>query len=117
MNVFKSIFATFALLIMLCTAGYAQFSPAQKEEKTSITRTEYQPETIQKAQQALKEKGFYKGEVSGKMDTNTRDAIKAFQAQQGIRETGRLNKETRQRLGIEATTAGAVKKPEKRAVK
>ncbi len=106
----KSIFATFALLLMLCTAGYAQSVSAQKQEKATVSRTEYQPETIQKAQQALKEKGFYKGEVSGKMDGVTRDAIKAFQAQQGIRETGRLNKETRQRLGIEAVTAKTVKK-------
>lgn len=106
----KSIFATFALLLTLCTAGYAQSVSAQKEEKATISRTEYQPQTIQKAQQALKERGFYKGELSGRMDAATRDAVKAFQAQQGIRETGRLNKETRQRLGIEAATAETVKR-------
>lgn len=110
MNIFKSISATLALLVMLCSVGYAQLTPVYKEEKTRISRTEYQPETIQKAQQALKERGFYKGELNGKMDSVTKNAVRAFQAQQGIRETGRLNKETRQRLGIEVATDETVKK-------
>ncbi len=38
-----------------------------------------QAEKISKAQEGLKTLGYYKGEVTGKMDKDTRDAIKEFQ--------------------------------------
>jgi hypothetical protein len=38
-----------------------------------------QAEKISKAQEGLKTLGYFKGEVTGKMDKDTRDAIKEFQ--------------------------------------
>jgi N-acetyl-anhydromuramyl-L-alanine amidase AmpD len=38
-----------------------------------------QAEKISKAQEGLKTLGYYKGEVTGKMDKDTRDAVKEFQ--------------------------------------
>jgi hypothetical protein len=38
-----------------------------------------QAEKISKAQEGLKTLGYYKGDVTGKMDKDTRDAIKEFQ--------------------------------------
>jgi N-acetyl-anhydromuramyl-L-alanine amidase AmpD len=38
-----------------------------------------QAEKISKAQEGLKTLGYYKGEVTGKMDKDTREAIKEFQ--------------------------------------
>jgi peptidoglycan hydrolase-like protein with peptidoglycan-binding domain len=72
---------------------------------TKRVRAEYLPSVIMQAQTALKTKGFYKGEANGKMDGSTKDAVKAFQEKQGIMATGRLNKDTRQLLGIEPDTS------------
>jgi peptidoglycan hydrolase-like protein with peptidoglycan-binding domain len=72
---------------------------------TKRVRAEYLPSVIMQAQTALKTKGFYKGEANGKMDGGTKDAVKAFQEKQGIMATGRLNKDTRQLLGIEPDTS------------
>ncbi|MEW6734598.1 MAG: peptidoglycan-binding domain-containing protein [Acidobacteriota bacterium] len=110
---FVSMFAIFAIL---CGGVFAQDnnqekkSPIANEKQLTKVRTEYQPATIEKAQQVLKGKGLYKGEVTGKMDADTRDAVKAFQQQQGLNPTGRLNKDTREKLGIEQVADGGDKK-------
>ncbi|MCS6884523.1 MAG: peptidoglycan-binding domain-containing protein [Acidobacteriota bacterium] len=112
-QILKSILATVAILISLCSVGQTMTFAQSTEEKTRAVRVEYQPETIQKAQQALKDKGFYKGQVTGKMDAATREAIKSFQQQQGLKPTGRLNKDTRQALGIELVATQPAKKTSK----
>jgi hypothetical protein len=71
------------------------------KSETKRVRAEYLPSVIMQAQTALKTKGFYKGDANGKMDSDTKEAVKAFQEKQGITATGRLNKDTRQLLGIE----------------
>jgi len=49
---------------------------------------------ITKAQEALKALGTYQGEVTGTMDEATTTAVKAFQKEKGLKETGKLNKKT-----------------------
>jgi His-Xaa-Ser repeat protein HxsA len=56
--------------------------------------------TIQSAQQALQQNGFYKGTVDGKMGPHTRQAIKSFQQSKGLHATGHLNQKTLTALGV-----------------
>ncbi len=112
----KSIISTIAILIALCTGVFAQdkTSTAANDEKTtttetSKTRAEYLPANVEKAQQALKAKGLYKGNITGKVDTDTKAAIKTFQEQNDLNPTGHLNKDTRKKLGIEEV--GSTEKP------
>ena len=118
MNRLKNIFALFAILFVLTTGAFAQDkgtagNASSNGDKMTRVRVEYMPATIEKAQQALKAKGFYKGDITGKMDPTTRDAVKAFQKQEGISPTGRLNKDTRVKLNIE--DASATKSPSKKS--
>ena len=123
----KSFLAIFAIVGLLCTGVFAQDKngPISGEKQITRVRVEHQPATIEKAQQALKNRGLYRGEATGKMDSATKDAVKSFQQQEGLNSTGHLNKETREKLGIEPTdpTAGAVKSsaksssPSKRSAK
>jgi peptidoglycan hydrolase-like protein with peptidoglycan-binding domain len=120
MNRLKNIFALIAILFVLSTAAIAQDKGAtgnasSNGDKITRVRVEYMPATIEKAQQALKAKGFYKGEITGKMDPATRDSVKAFQKQEGISPTGRLNKDTRVKLNIE--DASATKSPSRKQSK
>lgn len=105
---FKSFLATLAMLVVLSTGVFAQEMHPTKSNSTthkiSQVRVEYQASMIEKAQQALKTKGLYKGDVTGKIDSATKDAIKSFQEQQGLKATGHLNKDTRQKLGVELTS-------------
>ena len=52
------------------------------------------------AQQALKDQGFYYGEVTGTKDADTTAAIRRYQIRNGLQITGDLNAETRKSLGI-----------------
>jgi peptidoglycan hydrolase-like protein with peptidoglycan-binding domain len=58
---------------------------------------------IKEVQEKLKARGLYTGEATGKYNDETRDAIKAVQKQEGIRETGTLNRITLERFGVALT--------------
>jgi murein L,D-transpeptidase YcbB/YkuD len=58
---------------------------------------------IMQAQKMLKEKGMYAGEESGKLDDATREGLKKYQAANGVKATGTLNKETLEKMGIALT--------------
>ena len=55
------------------------------------------------AQTMLKTKGLYSGESTGKLDPATRDSIKSYQKDNGLRATGTLNRATLEKMGIELT--------------
>jgi peptidoglycan hydrolase-like protein with peptidoglycan-binding domain len=55
---------------------------------------------IENVQQALKNEGFYYGEVSGEMNANLTAAIRRYQIRNGLQVTGDLNEQTLQSLGI-----------------
>lgn len=103
----KSILSTFVILIALCTSSFAQDKVSQvnssqtTQTQTTKVRAEYLPANIEKAQEILKAKGLYKGSITGTIDSTTKAAIKAYQQEVGLNPTGHLNKDTRQKLGIE----------------
>lgn len=49
---------------------------------------------VQQAQTALKEQGFYYGQITGQKDADTVAAIRRFQIRSGLQVTGELNDET-----------------------
>lgn len=66
---------------------------------------------IKKAQEALKNKGHDPGSMDGVMGQQTRQAIRAFQKANGLKESGVLDAETAEKLGVEkATASGASSK-------
>jgi peptidoglycan hydrolase-like protein with peptidoglycan-binding domain len=59
-------------------------------------------DTVRKAQQALKDKGFDPGPVDGIMGPQTREAVKKFQDKQAnMKGSGQLNQQTLSALGVE----------------
>ena len=58
---------------------------------------------IIKAQVLLKEMSLYEGEANGKYSKETREAIKSFQADHGLKPTGRLNRATVETMKIPLT--------------
>jgi peptidoglycan hydrolase-like protein with peptidoglycan-binding domain len=59
-------------------------------------------EQVKAVQQALKDKGHDPGAVDGKMGPKTQAALREFQKQEGLSETGGLDAQTREKLGIQA---------------
>ena len=58
---------------------------------------------IKSAQKMLKEKTFYVGDESGKLNDDTRAALKKYQDENGIKVTGTLNSITLEKMGIPLT--------------
>ena len=55
---------------------------------------------VVRTQAALMRKGYYEGDIDGVLGDETRAALKAFQKDEKIKETGRMDIETLTRLGI-----------------
>src|SRR5262249_401427 len=58
---------------------------------------------VESVQQALKDEGFYYGEVSGDMNANLAAAIRRYQIRNGLQVSGELNDETLRSLGIKSS--------------
>ena len=77
---------------------------------------------VESVQQALKDEGFYYGEVNGDMNANLTAAIRRYQIRNGLQVSGELNDETLRSLGIKSsglsrgTTTATSPTPAARAV-
>lgn len=60
-------------------------------------------EQITQAQALLKQAGHFAGETTGKLDPETRGALKKYQVASGLKETGTLNRITLEKMGIALT--------------
>ena len=60
---------------------------------------------VERAQQALKDQGFYYGEVTGEMNANVTAAIRRYQIRNGLQVSGQLNAETLQSLRIDSSAS------------
>jgi peptidoglycan hydrolase-like protein with peptidoglycan-binding domain len=57
-------------------------------------------QSVISAQQALKDKGHDPGMIDGKIGPRTRAAVTDYQKAEGLKQTGRLDDETRAKLGL-----------------
>ncbi|MDT5268105.1 MAG: putative peptidoglycan binding domain [Acidobacteriota bacterium] len=60
-------------------------------------------EQIKQAQGILKQRTFYSGELTGKLDTPTRDGLKKYQEAEGLKVTGTLNAATLRKMSVTLT--------------
>ena len=60
---------------------------------------------MESVQQALKDQGFYYGEVTGETNANLTAAIRRYQIRNGLQVTGGLNNETLRSLGLDSSAS------------
>lgn len=103
-----------SLLLLLSVAGFAQNSNtssnanknANKPKNTNANRAPIFRATkdqIMQAQAILKQRNFYSGEQTGKLDDPTRAGLKEYQKAESLKVTGTLNKVTLEKMGITLT--------------
>ena len=107
----KKILATVLSLLFVFSAAMAQ-NPNSSTTTTSGTSKPKAPrkpifrankDQIKQAQKILKERGFYSGEETGKLDPETREGLKKYQAAETLKVTGTLNKVTLEKMGVVLT--------------
>ena len=81
------------------TAGSS--SSAAKRPRKPIFRAS--KDQIKQAQKILKDRTFYGGEETGKLDADTRAGLKKYQAAEALKVTGTLNKLTLEKMGVTLT--------------
>ncbi len=106
------------LLLLLCVVLLATTTPAQNtNSSTTVPQNMNSPaagkrrapifratkDQIMQAQTMLKTRGHYAGEATGKLDPDTRAALKKYQEAETLRVTGTLNRATLEKMGIELT--------------
>jgi peptidoglycan hydrolase-like protein with peptidoglycan-binding domain len=73
-------------------------------------------ETTRSVQAALKEQGFYYGDVNGQKDADTTAAIRRFQIRNGLQVTGEATSETLRSLGIRGAGSNSAAAPVTRPI-
>jgi peptidoglycan hydrolase-like protein with peptidoglycan-binding domain len=98
------------LSLVMAVAGAAQNTSSSGNKNSNSGKTSHRgpvfratTDQIKQAQSLLKQRSFYAGEQSGKLDTATRDGLKKYQEAEGIKVTGTLNKVTLEKMGITLT--------------
>ena len=69
------------------------FNPKSENKSMNISQV-----STQQIQAALKNAGFYQGTVDGKMGPKTKEAIRSFQLENGLKSDGVVGKKTWERL-------------------
>ena len=81
------------------TTGTSETKPVKK--RGPVFRAN--KDQIKQAQAIVKQRGFYTGEQTGKLDADTRAGLKKYQAAENLNVTGTLNKVTLEKMGITLT--------------
>jgi peptidoglycan hydrolase-like protein with peptidoglycan-binding domain len=66
---------------------------------------------IRQVQEALKNQGQNPGPIDGIMGPQTRQALRAFQSKNGLKQTGTLDAETTEKLNIDSASSGSSARP------
>jgi len=100
-----SLLFVFSVAVMAQNANSSTTSTnsnsAAKKPRKPIFRAS--KDQIQQAQKILKDRSFYSGEQTGKLNADTRAGLKKYQAAENIKVTGTLNKVTLEKMGVTLT--------------
>lgn len=86
------------LILMLCVSAVATYYTISFQENTIHAETSVQQNKI--IQQRLQSLGYYNGSIDGVIGNQTIQAIKKFQFDYGVQQTGTVGPETSRLLGI-----------------
>lgn len=82
------------------SSGAATASGTSKKRGPVFRATK---EQIKQAQTILKQRNFYSGEATGKLDADTRTALRKYQEAESLKVTGTLNRATLEKMTIPLT--------------
>jgi peptidoglycan hydrolase-like protein with peptidoglycan-binding domain len=108
----KLLMAVLTLLLAFSASAMAQnANSSNTSEASANTNTTKKrgpifratKDQIKQAQAILKQRAFYAGEETGKLDPDTRAGLKKYQEAEGLKVTGTLNKVTLEKMNITLT--------------
>lgn len=109
---FRKFLLVISTAFLFAAMASAQGSTTPAATSTTAAATEpvkkpaiFRPnkDQILEVQKILKTKKLYNGEADGKYNDDTRTGIKSFQKDNGLKETGTLNRATLEKFGVKLT--------------
>ncbi|HHW67467.1 MAG: N-acetylmuramoyl-L-alanine amidase [Epulopiscium sp.] len=91
---------SFAMIVNVLYAGWIYRVTPKSIETASYTWGS-EGDTVRQIQQKLKQWGYLKGNVDGKYGYQTWEAVKSFQAKNGLKADGIAGEQTLEKLGIQ----------------
>ncbi len=85
------------------TPGQIQ-SPQRTDRQ--ITDWRITEKEVKAVQAELSRRGYYRSKITGVLDRETREAVRAFQSDNGLRDSGRIDLETYQKLELTYPATG-----------
>ncbi|CAN5343254.1 hypothetical protein BH20ACI2_BH20ACI2_23600 [soil metagenome] len=109
----RKIILLLSISLLLTIAGFGQGSSSGPSGTASASANStkrapvFRPtkDQIVQVQIKLKDKKLYSGDATGKYNDPTRDGIKGFQKENGLKETGTLNRATLEKFEIELSAS------------
>jgi peptidoglycan hydrolase-like protein with peptidoglycan-binding domain len=105
----------FALLISAMFAESSGAFEASKLHEAALAARDQS--AVKKMQQALVDRGHYRGKVDGVIGLRTRASIRSLQKAQNLPATGRLDSQTASKLGVKPESIGRKDEPGNQAAK
>jgi peptidoglycan hydrolase-like protein with peptidoglycan-binding domain len=107
----KKLISTVLSLLMVTSIGLAGQNANSSSTGSSAAKTTKKrgpvfranKDQVKQAQAILKQRGFYTGDETGKLDPGTREGLKKYQTAETLKVTGTLNKLTLEKMGITLT--------------
>ncbi len=100
------------IALLLVSAAGAQ-TPAsndqtdqQQSPETQATEWRITEKEVKAVQAALTQRGYYRSKVTGVLDRDTREAVKAYQTENGLKVTGRIDRATYEKLELPYPATG-----------
>src|SRR5215813_13391527 len=105
-----------AVAFLLPILGIAQTpAPAdQAQERRTVAQTSDRPTTewritekeVKAVQAELTRRSYYKSKITGVLDRDTREAVRAYQTDNGLKDSGRIDMETYRKLELPYPATG-----------
>lgn len=89
------------VLSAVLAAGTAGVAFGMNSNSAQSNNQNYSTATVRQAQQQLKNDGYYTGSIDGVDGPMTHSAIRQFQRNDHLKVNGRLDRQTRQKLGVQ----------------
>ena len=114
-KILSTVLSLLFVFTIAVTAQNANSSTTQNSNSSTTTNNNTAPkpprkpifrankDQIKQAQKILKDRGFYAGEETGKLDDDRRAGLKKYQAAETLKVTGTLNKVTLEKMGVTLT--------------
>lgn len=90
----------YKMILTLLAITVIAISIQTREELPAYSQNGSSGNEVEEIQRVLAERGIFKGEITGYYGAQTEEAVRAFQKQQGLNQTGIADDATLKRLGI-----------------